>query len=99
MAANGILNEEGPAPLADVCDVEVAAEKKGIFIHSHEVSSEKERCLECNHICFANEEDFENSVNQGFAVLDHAAMKVKVRLAGQVAVYELKSDACECTRS
>ena len=43
---------------------------------------------------FANEKDFDNSGNQGFAVLDHDAMRVKVRLAGQTAVHELKSGGC-----
>ncbi len=131
------------------CDLEAAAEKKGILVHSKEASSEKERCLECSHICencvdvcpnranvavqvpgckapvivhvdymcnecgncnsfcpyssapyqnkftlFANEKDFDNSGNQGFAVLDHDAMRVKVRLAGQTAVHELKSGGC-----
>ena len=149
IAANAILKAEGPAPRTYACDLEAAAEKKGILIHSKEASSEKERCLECSHICencvdvcpnranvavqvpgckapvivhvdymcnecgncnsfcpysnapyqnkftlFANEKDFDNSGNQGFAVLDHDAMRVKVRLAGQTAVHELKSGGC-----
>ncbi len=148
-AADAILRTAGPAPLEDICDIGAAAEKKGILCHSHEVSSEKERCLECSHICencvdvcpnranvavqipghkmpvivhvdymcngcgdcksfcpyssapyqdkftlFANEGDFEDSSNQGFVVLDHQAMRVRVRLEGQTAVYDLKNTSC-----
>ena len=32
-------------------DVEAAAAKKGILVHSADVSNEEQRCLECNHIC------------------------------------------------
>lgn len=150
IAADAILKTAGPAPLEDICDIEAAAEKKGILCHSHEASHERERCLECSHICencvdvcpnranvavqipghkmpvivhvdymcnecgncksfcpyssapyqdkftlFANEGDFEDSGNQGFVVLDHRAMRVRVRLEGQTAVYDLKNTSCE----
>lgn len=51
LAADAILNTGKSQALADSCDVEAAARKKGILVHSHEVSGEEQRCLECSHIC------------------------------------------------
>lgn len=43
---------------------------------------------------FADEEDFENSTNDGYTVLNRETMEVKVRLGESVEVYNLKDAGC-----
>lgn len=50
-AANAILGLEEKTDFVYETDVEAAAAKKGILVHSADVSNEEQRCLECNHIC------------------------------------------------
>ncbi|MCD8300936.1 MAG: putative selenate reductase subunit YgfK [Clostridiales bacterium] len=149
MAVNHILGLEEKENLVYDTDVDKAAAKKGILVHSGQAANEAERCLECNHICencvdvcpnranaaiqvpgrimpaivhvdymcnecgncrsfcpyssapyrdkftlFANEADFDSSENDGYTILDRTAMKVKVRLAGEVSTQVLTDPGC-----
>ncbi|NMM61912.1 putative selenate reductase subunit YgfK [Clostridium sp. P21] len=149
-AVNSILGLDARAEITVESDINDAANKKGILVHSKDVKGEANRCLECNHICesctdvcpnranvavkvagskmpqivhvdymcnecgnclvfcpygsapykdkftlFANEADFKNSENQGFVLMDEAALNVKVRLGGKVYELSLKDSSCD----
>lgn len=51
IAANHILGLEEKPEYSYSTDIEAAAAKKGILIHSADAANEEQRCLECNHIC------------------------------------------------
>ena len=148
MATNTILGNESRSDISLEKHEESIIAKKGVLIHSDEVDTEKERCLECHHICEActevcpnranisvnvpgmdmaqiihvdymcNEcgncesfcpyesapykvkftlfhtiEDFENSENEGFLLLDDDSLTFKVRLGANAKDVSLKSGA------
>lgn len=51
IAANHILGLGEKSDYSYSTDIEAAAAKKGILIHSADAADEGQRCLECNHIC------------------------------------------------
>lgn len=94
----------------DVCPnranvaVEVPGWKMPAIVHIDYMCNE---CGNCKSFCpyssapyqdkftlFANMEDFENSKNEGFVVMNHESLKVKVRLAGEVKEYGLQEQNC-----
>lgn len=94
----------------DVCPnranaaIRVPGQKMPAIVHIDYMCNE---CGNCKSFCpyssapyqdkftlFANTEDFGNSKNEGFVVLDHDSLRVKVRLAGQVKEYGLREQTC-----
>lgn len=95
----------------DVCPnranvaIQVPGRKMPAIVHIDYMCNE---CGNCKSFCpyssapyqdkftlFADTKDFQNSKNEGFVVLDHGTMTVKVRLAGKVKEYGLREQKCE----
>ena len=71
-AVKAILGCDAPADFIYEDDPAAVAEKKGILVHSGDVSSEKERCLACNKVCENCVDVCPNRANVAVAIPGHA---------------------------